>query len=134
MKKKGYVIWITGYPGSGKSKLSSLIHNKLEKSFGKIIRLSGDDLRHILNLKGYSKKNRKKIGYIYHDVCKRLSDNGVNILIDVVCLFKDIRKQNCYLKNYIEVYIETDFKKVIRKKKQTLYRKKLKMSGKRFNS
>ena len=47
MKKKGYVIWITGYPGSGKSKLSSLIHNKLEKSFGKIIRLSGDDLRQI---------------------------------------------------------------------------------------
>ena len=127
MKKKGYVIWISGYPGSGKSKLSSLIHTQLEKSFGKIIRLSGDDLRQILNLKGYSKKDRKNIGYIYHDVCKRLSDNGVNILIDVVCLFKDIRKQNRkYLKNYIEVYIETDFKKVIRKKSKPFYRKKTK--------
>ena len=103
------------------------------KSFGKIIRLSGDDLRQILNLKGYSKRNRKNIGYIYHNVCKRLSNNGVNILIDVVCLFKDIRKQNRkYLKNYIEVYIETDFKKVIRKKNKPFYRKKLKMSGEKI--
>ena len=122
MKKKGYVIWITGYPGSGKSKLSSLIHNKLEKSFGKIIRLSGDDLRHILNLKGYSKKI-EKIGYIYHDVCKRLSDNGVNILIDVVCLFKDIRKtKSKVFKNYIEVY-RNRFQESNKKKKQTFIEK-----------
>ena len=48
-------------------------------------------------------------------------------MIDVVCLFKDIRKQNRkYLKNYIEVYIETDFKKVIRKKNKNFYRKKIK--------
>ena len=127
MKKKGYVIWITGFPGSGKSKISSLIHEKIEKQFGKTIRLSGDDLRILLNLNGYSKKERKKIGFIYHDICKKISDSGVNILIDVVCLFHNIREKNRkFLKNYIEIYIQTDFKKVKKRKNKTFYKNKTK--------
>lgn len=61
MNKKGYVIWITGFPGSGKSKVSSMIHEKIENQFGKTIRLSGDDLRIMLNLQGYSKKKEKRL-------------------------------------------------------------------------
>ena len=125
MNKKGYVIWITGFPGSGKSKVSSMIHEKIENQFGKTIRLSGDDLRIMLNLQGYSKKKRKKIGYIYHDVCRRISDSGVNILIDVVCLFDDIRNKNRkFFKNYIEIYIDTDITKIRKRKDKSFYKNK----------
>ena len=127
MKKKGYVIWITGFPGSGKSEVSSLIHEKIKKQFGKTIRLSGDDLRILLNLNGYSKKTRKKIGFIYHDICKKISDSGINILIDVVCLFKDIRDKNRkFLRNYIEIYIESDLKKIKKRKNKSFYKNKTK--------
>ena len=89
--KHGIVFWITGFPGSGKTKISSLLHKKIEKKFGKTVRFSGDDLRIILNLKGYSKKEREKIGNKYHDICKRFSSKGINVLIDVVCLIDSVR-------------------------------------------
>ena len=55
---KGIVFWITGYPGSGKSEISDLLYNKIQKRYGKTVKFSGDDLRLLLNLKGYSKKKK----------------------------------------------------------------------------
>jgi adenylylsulfate kinase-like enzyme len=125
--KHGIVFWITGFPGSGKTKISSLLHKKIEKKFGKTVRFSGDDLRIILNLKGYSKKEREKIGNKYHEICKRFSSKGINVLIDVVCLIDSVRKKNKrYLNNYVEIYIKTNFKKVLSRKQKFFYVKKSK--------
>lgn len=125
--KHGIVFWITGFPGSGKTKISSLLHKKIEKKFGKTVRFSGDDLRIILNLKGYSKKEREKIGNKYHDICKRFSSKGINVLIDVVCLIDSVRKKNRkYLSNYFEIYIKTNLKQVISRKQKFFYKKKSK--------
>ena len=91
--KHGIVFWITGYPGSGKIEISSFLQKKIEKKFGKTIRLSGDDLRILYDLKGYTKKEREKIGKKYHQICKKFSLKGINVLIDVVCLFDSVRKK-----------------------------------------
>ena len=125
--KQGIVFWLTGYSGSGKTEISKLLYKKIEKKFGKTVRLSGDDLRILLNLNGYTKKERKKISLKYHDVCKRFSLKGVNVLIDVVALFDSVRKKNRqYLSNYIEIYIKTDLKKVMSRKEKPFYRKNVK--------
>ena len=125
--KHGIVFWITGFPGSGKTKISSLLHKKIEKKFGKTVRFSGDDLRIILNLKGYSKKEREKIGNKYHEICKKFSSKGINVLIDVVCLIDSIRKKNSkYLSNYVEIYIKTNLKQVVGRKQKFFYKKKSK--------
>ena len=63
-KKYGLVFWIEGFSGSGKSTIAELIKKRIDKKYGKTIVLSGDDLRKILNLHGYSKKERTKF-------CKR---------------------------------------------------------------
>lgn len=125
--KHGIVFWITGYPGSGKSEISSLLHKRIEKKFGKTVKFSGDDLRILLNLKGYSRKEREKIGNKYHNICKRFSSKGINVLIDVVCLIDSVRKKNrSYIENYVEIYIKSSFKKIFSRKQKDFYKKKTK--------
>ena len=125
--KHGIVFWITGYPGSGKSEISSFLHKKIEKKFGKTIRLSGDDLRILYDLKGYTKKEREKIGKKYHQICKKFSLKGINVLIDVVCLFDSVRKKNRNkIKNYVEIYIKTNFNQVLKRRQTGFYLKKTK--------
>ena len=122
---KGIVFWITGYPGSGKSEISDLLYNKIQKRYGKTVKFSGDDLRLLLNLKGYSKKKREKIGLLYHEICERFSSKGVNVLIDVVCLIESVRKRNRKnINNYFEIYIKTDFKKIVKRKQKYFYKEK----------
>ena len=125
--KKGIVFWLTGFSGAGKSEISKYLHPLIEKKFGRTIKISGDNLRLLYNLKGYSKKQREKIGFFYHDFCKAVVNHNFNILIDVVCLFNSIRKANRkYLRNYIEIYIKSDLEQLIKRKKKFFYKKKIK--------
>ena len=48
-KKSGYLFWITGLSGSGKTSLAEKILNFIKKNVGPTIILSGDDLREIFN-------------------------------------------------------------------------------------
>ena len=123
-KNKGTVFWITGYAGSGKSSIAKKLFPSIKKKFGPTIKFSGDELRRIFNLRGYSKKERLKIGLSYHNLCKQISSAGINVLIDVVCLFEKIRKLNrLYFDQYIEIYINADFKKILKNKKKYFYKK-----------
>lgn len=121
--KKGIVFWITGYPGVGKTSISDELFGKIKKKFGPTLKVSGDDLRLIFDLKGYTKNKRKRIGLFYHQFCKKMSFKGINVLIDVVCLFDDIRKKNrLAFKKYIEIYVKSDIKKIINRKSKPFYR------------
>ena len=59
-KSKGVVFWITGLPGSGKTLFANLIQKEINSIYGKSIVVSGDDLRKIFNLNGYTSIDRKK--------------------------------------------------------------------------
>tara|TARA_B100001123_G_C15131707_1_gene955632 strand:- start:143 stop:661 length:519 start_codon:yes stop_codon:yes gene_type:complete len=130
MRKKNYkgiVFWITGLSGSGKTGIAKNIFKNIEKEYGPTLHLSGDEARKMLRVKGYTKQQRYKIGLKYHKVCKKISDQGVNVLFDVVCLIEEIRKKNRkYLKNYLEIFIKADSKILIKKKKKFFYRVKTK--------
>ena len=68
---------------------------------------SGDELRKILNYKKYDRKDRLQIGYIYSSICQNVSDKQINVVIDVVGLFDQLRKNNRKkIKNYCEIYIK----------------------------
>ena len=90
-KNKGIVFWLTGLPGSGKTTISSHLINNIRRKYGPTILISGDDIRKIFHLNGYKKLDRLKIGKKYFEFCRFFSDQGFNILINVVCLFKNIK-------------------------------------------
>ena len=124
---QGIVFWITGLPSSGKSSISQNIFRGIEKRYGPTLRLSGDDIRKMFGLKGYTKRERLRIGFKYHEFCKKISRLGINVLFDVVCLFEKIRKKNRkYLKNYLEIFIKTESKILIERKQKYFYKAKTK--------
>lgn len=129
-KSKGIVFWITGLPGSGKTLLANLIKKEINIIYGKSIVVSGDDLRKIFNLKNYTSSERKKYLVYYNKFCKFISDQKINIIFAVVGLYDFIRKQNRKnLKNYVEIFIDTDIKKIIKFNKKSVYNKKKNLVG-----
>jgi len=124
-KKKGIVFWITGLSGSGKTTLGKKIHKKIIKLYGPTIMVSGDDVRTIFKLNGYENEERLKISKKYSAFAKFITDQKINIIFAVVAMFDEPRKWNrLNIDNYIEIYIKSDIKNIIRFNKKKIYKKK----------
>ena len=123
-KNKGILFWITGLSGSGKTSIAKKIHKQIIKKYGPTLLINGDEIRKIFHLKGYSFSERKKIGFTYSKFFKKMTEQKINVLFAGVVLIKKIRiwnKKN--IKNYCEIYIKSDLKKIIKKKYKSLYKK-----------
>ena len=117
-KKKGIFFFITGLSGSGKSSLAKKIKPKIQKKYGKTLLLHGDEIRKIFSLNKYGYKDREKIALQYVKLCKKITNNNINVILATVSLFNSIRKCNKKnFSNYIEIYIQSDLKKIIKQKK-----------------
>ncbi|MDA9702858.1 adenylyl-sulfate kinase, partial [Candidatus Pelagibacter sp.] len=113
-KDKGILFWITGLSGSGKTTLAKNIFPFIKKKFGPSIHLDGDSLRQILNLKGYSFKERLSNSEKFTKLAKLLTDQGINVVFSLVGLMDKPRNWNRKnIKKYIEIYIKSDVKKII---------------------
>jgi adenylylsulfate kinase len=122
-KKHGIVFWITGISGSGKSTLSKKIYPFIKKKFGPTIILSGDNLRKIFKLNKYDKNYRMRLGKKYTELLKLIAANKINVLFSVVGLFHHLHKYNrIHLKNYVEILIDSNFKKTEIRKQKIFYK------------
>jgi adenylylsulfate kinase-like enzyme len=123
-KNKGILFWVTGLPGSGKSSIAKKIKKKIIKKYGHTILINGDDMRNIFELKKYSQKERLNNGIKFSNFCKFLINQKINVIFAVVGLFDKVREKNKKnIKNYIEIYIKSDLKKIIKKGKKGIYKK-----------
>lgn len=126
-KGKGILFWITGFSGSGKSEISYKIKKKIENNFGKTIIISGDNFRKSFNLKNYDKFSRIELGKQYINFLKIILDQNINVIFSVVGLYNDIRNfGRKKIRNYVEIFIDTDIKKIKKNSKKIHYRKKQK--------
>lgn len=124
MKKnnKGILFWVTGFSGSGKTQLSKKIHSRIKKEYGPTVLFSGDDIRRIFKLRGYSSKDRFETVMKYCKLAKFITGQNVNVIFAVIGMMEDIRKWNRKnISNYVEIYIKADLKKIINKKKKRIY-------------
>lgn len=122
-KKIGIVFWIEGFSGSGKSTLSSLIKDKINRLYGPTIILSGDVFRKFFKKTGYTKKDRILNSYKFSEVLNYLSRQKINIIYSVVGLnykAKAIYKKK--ITNFVEIYLKTDIKKIIKLNKKKIYK------------
>lgn len=125
-KKYGIVFWITGISGSGKSTLSRKIYPFVKKKFGPTIILSGDNFRKIFKLNKYEKKYRMQVAKQYTKFLRLIIANKVNVLFSVVGLFHELHKYNReQIKNYIEIFINVNFKKTELRKQKFFYKTKI---------
>lgn len=132
---KGFTIWFTGLPCSGKSTVAQKVEKKLrERGYTRIEILDGDVLRTNLSRElGFSKEDRnihiKRIGF----VCKLLSKNGVITIVAAISPYREIRDFNRKeIGNFVEVYCKCPLEVCIQRDVKGLYKKALRGEIKNF--
>tara|TARA_Y100000590_G_C15689941_1_gene1003044 strand:+ start:393 stop:926 length:534 start_codon:yes stop_codon:yes gene_type:complete len=120
--KKGILFWVTGLSGSGKTLLAKKISKEIRRSYGPTLVISGDDVRNIFNLKGYTYKERLETVQKYCKLVKFLTSQKINVIFAVIGMMKPIRNWNRKnIDNYVEIFIKSQIKKIIKQKRKKIY-------------
>jgi adenylylsulfate kinase len=125
MKQKGFTLWFTGLPVSGKTTVSQLVADALRKRGLRVEVLDGDEVRKNLSKGlGFSKEDRdiniKRIGF----VCKLLSRNGVAAIAAAVSPYEETRQHNRReIQDYIEVFCKCPLEVLIMRDPRGMYKK-----------
>lgn len=125
--EKGFVLWFTGLPGSGKTTLAERMESILNKSGYRVEILDGDEIRKGLSKDlGFSKEDREKHNERVIFVAKLLSRNGVATLVPLISPFREVRlKARREIKNFIEIYVNCSLDTLIQRDPKGLYKKAL---------
>lgn len=111
--------------GSGKSATGKRLLPMIERKYGKTVLIHGDDIRSIYRIKGYEKHERLSLGKSNSNLCKLLSNQSVNVIFTTVGLIHKLHKYNRKnIKSYIEIFIKSDIKELVKKKKNFYVKKK----------
>ena len=122
-KQEGTLFWITGLSGSGKTTIAEKIKKKITLGYGPTLTISGDDLRKLFNYNKFSRRHRLIYALSYGKFCKYITTKNINIIFSTVSLFDKVRSWNrSNINNYIEIYIKSDIKDVMKKKKKFFYK------------
>ena len=105
---KGYVLWFTGLPCSGKTTLADAVAKGLKNRDIRVERLDGDIVRKgkLSDDLGFSKEDRDKNINRINFVSKLLSRQGVAVLASFVSPYQKTRnKIRSNVTNFIEIWV-----------------------------
>jgi len=112
----GWVIWITGLPGSGKTTISLNVQESFEAAGIAVTRLELDEIRrYVTPDPTYSDEERKIVYRSLGYMAKLLYDHGINVIIDATAnrrVYRDFARN--LIPNFIEVYIKTSIARCIK--------------------
>ena len=108
MEHKGFTLWFTGLPCSGKTTLADALVPEFKARGMKVERLDGDIVREGLTRDlGFSKEDRAMNIERVTFVAKLLTRNGVAVLCTFVSPYNSIRKKSREeIGEYILVYVK----------------------------
>jgi adenylylsulfate kinase len=116
--------WITGLSASGKTTLSTLLVEYIRSTGRQVIQLDGDELRQVLADEAYTREERIALSMRYSRLCRLLSSQGIDVVIAVIGLFKEIHEWNREnIPNYIEIFIDTPLDELKRRDPKGLYKR-----------
>lgn len=129
ISSKGFTLWFTGLPSSGKSTLADAVAKKLSEKYGNldIEKLDGDEVRQtICRDLGFSAEDRKinieRISY----VAKLLTKHGVAVITSFVSPNRQVRNwAREIIGNFVEVYVKCPIEECIKRDPKGNYKKAL---------
>ena len=126
--EKGFVLWFTGLPGSGKTTIGSRVYEILKKSGYKVEMLDGDEVRKWLSPEaGFTKEDRERHLRRVIYLSKLLARNGVIVIATFVSPYRAIREEaRKNIENFIEIYVKASIDTVIKRDPKGLYKRALK--------
>jgi adenylyl-sulfate kinase len=124
---KGFTLWFTGLPGTGKSTLAGRVGSILRERGLRVEVLDGDVVRTNLSKGlGFSKEDRdthiRRIGF----VCHLLSRNDVVAIAAAISPYKTVREENRRLiGRFVEIYCQCDMETLKSRDPKGLYERAL---------
>ena len=103
---KGFTLWFTGLPCSGKSTLAEAIEKRMRDNGLRVELLDGDVIRTNLSKGlGFSREDRdtniRRVGF----VCDLLSRNGVAAIAACISPYRSVRAElREQISNFVEIY------------------------------
>ncbi len=135
---KGFVVWFTGLPGSGKSTIAYGVADVLRGLGYRVEVLDGDWVRKTINPDAtFTKEGRRihlrRVAWI----ARLLARNGVIVLCSFVSPYRDVRAEVRSIVEeeglkFIEVYVKCSLEECIRRDPKGLYKKALRGEIKNF--
>ena len=116
--KSGFLVWVTGLAGSGKTTLSLKLQQELRQRNIDTILLDGDLLREVTSEDlGYTRQDRLVDAFRKAKLCYFLTNQGFNVICSTISLFNTVHDYNREkIKDYIEILIEVDLDTLARRK------------------
>jgi len=126
-RSRGFTVWFTGLPSSGKSTLATLLQQRLSEMGYPVELLDGDEVRKRLTKGlGFCKEDRdeniRRISY----VAKLLTRVGAVAIVSAISPYRAIREEaRAEIGNFVEVYVSCPLEECVRRDVKGLYRKAL---------
>ncbi|NLF63199.1 MAG: adenylyl-sulfate kinase [Chloroflexi bacterium] len=124
-EQEGFVVWMTGLSGAGKTTIAHVLVDELKARGLKVERLDGDVVRQSLTRDlGFSKEDRDKNIERVTFVAKLLSRNGVACICSFISPYQAVRDQvRAETTNFIEVFVDAPLDVVVQRDVKGMYKK-----------
>lgn len=122
--KEGSLFWITGLAGAGKTTIGREFYKILKPERPHLLFLDGDQLRALFGPgKGYSNEDRFSLAMQYAQLCKLLTDQGIDVICATISMFEKCREWcRTNIPNYREIYLKVPREILIQRDKKGLYK------------
>lgn len=123
--KKIPAIWLTGIPASGKTTISILLKDYLQKKNMPAIILDGDEIRKTISKDlGFSPQDRKEHNRRVIEIAKLLVKNNFTVIIPLISPYRETRElARKEIPNFVEVYVKASLDTCIKRDPKGLYKK-----------
>lgn len=125
IKGEGYVVWMTGLSGAGKTTIALILVEELMNRGLRVERLDGDVVRQSLTRDlGFTAEDRKKNIERVTFVAKLLSRNGVGAVCSFISPYQAVRDEvRANTTNFLEVFVDAPLDVVIERDVKGMYKK-----------
>ena len=133
-EQKGFTLWFTGLPCSGKTAVADKVAEALRERGMRVERLDGDIVRKSLTRDlGFSKEDRNENIRRVTFVAKLLTRNGVAVLTSFISPYREIRDEaRQEIGNFVEVYVKCPVEVCMERDVKGMYEKAIKGEIKEF--
>ncbi|MBI3184029.1 MAG: adenylyl-sulfate kinase [Myxococcales bacterium] len=120
---KGWVVWVTGRPSSGKSTFAGAVLRKLRQRGRASVLLDGDEVRRsLVPSPGYSPEERERFYATLANLAGALARQGLVVLVAATAHRRVIRARARKLApRFLEVYLDVSAEECARRDTKGLY-------------